>query len=278
MYIPIAGEYDFRMDVEAYIASGILELYVAGLLSDEENLEVFHNAKEYPKIQKEIESIEASILALSKTAGPKISGKKGFNDLKVRIGQRKDTTVVQLPKEKTNWAAYTGWAAAILLAAGLFWFYTESDKLQSEIEVVQKENEVLEQQIFEARNSLASSEELLNSIRDKNITVVPLGGQEVSPSSYAKVYWNQEEGKVLVDAQGLPEPPDGMVYQVWSLKLSPLTPTSLGLLEDFLADDNKIFALANPNESEAFGITLEPAGGSEAPTMEQLYTLGAVSS
>ncbi len=108
--------------------------------------------------------------------------------------------------------------------------------------------------------------------------VVPLGGQDASPGSYAKAYWNKTEEKVFIDAKGLPEPPDGFVYQVWSLKLSPLTPTSMGLLENFTTDENKVFALNNPNESEAFGITLEPAGGSESPTLEQLYTLGVVSS
>jgi anti-sigma-K factor RskA len=50
----------------------------------------------------------------------------------------------------------------------------------------------------------------------------------------------------------------------------------MGLLENFSEDENKIFALENPNQSQAFGITLEPAGGSETPTMEQLYTLGVV--
>ena len=69
-----------------------------------------------------------------------------------------------------------------------------------------------------------------------------------------------------------------MVYQVWSLTLDPLTPTSMGLLENFSEDENKIFALENPNQSQAFGITLEPEGGSESPTMEQLYTLGVVAS
>lgn len=265
------------MDIEAYIASGILELYVAGLLTEEENIDVYRYAKEYPEIQREIEAIEASILALTRTAAPQITRKKGFNDLKVRIGQRKDTTVVQLPREKTNWSAYIGWAAAILLGVGFYWFYTESDQLKSEIEIVREENEVLEQQIFEARNSLASTEQLLDAIRDKNINVIPLGGQEVSPDSYAKVYWNKDEQKVYIDALGLPDPPDGMVYQVWSLKLSPLTPTSIGLLDDFATDAEKIFSLANPNESEAFGITLEPDGGSALPTMEQLYTLGTVS-
>ncbi|MBT8186011.1 MAG: anti-sigma factor [Eudoraea sp.] len=264
------------MDVEAYISSGILELYVAGLLTEEENLEVYRYAQEYPRIKLEIEEIEASILALSKMASPKISRRKGFDDLKVRIGQRKDTTVVTLPKEKTNWSAYIGWAAAILFGAGLYYFYNESSELKTSLEVINEENVVLEQQIFEARNSAANSERLLNAIRDKDISIVPLTGQDAAPDSYAKVYWNKQEKKVLIDAMGLPEPPAGMVYQVWSLKLSPLTPTSLGLLEDFIADENKIFALDNANTSEAFGITLEPAGGSDSPTMEQLYTLGAV--
>lgn len=266
------------MDVEAYISSGILELYVAGALTEAENSEVHKNARENPKIMEEILAIESAILILTRATVPRYARRKDFDDLRVRIGQRKDTTIVRLPREKTNWAAYTGWAAAILLAVGLFWFFNESKELRTEIDMVNKEKDVLEQQIFDAKSSLANSTQLLESIRAKDISVIPLGGQEVAPTSYAKVYWNKNEQEVLVDAQGLPEPPPGMVYQVWSLKLSPLTPTSIGLLDDFISDDNKIFALANPNESEAFGITLEPEGGSDSPTMEQLYTLGAVTS
>lgn len=278
MYFPIEGKYNFGMDVEEYIATGILELYVAGLLTEEENMKVYHNSKEYPRIKLEIEEIESSILALSKTASPKISRRKGFDDLKVRIGQRKDTTVVQLPKEKTNWSAYTGWVATIIFGAGLFYFYNENSQLKNSLEIVGKENAVLEQQIFESRSSLETTKGLLSSIRNKNISVVPLIGQEVAPDSYARVYWNREDKKVFIDAMGLPEPPDGMVYQMWSLTLSPLTHSSLGLLEDFITDENKIFTLNNAKESEAFGITLEPEGGSESPTMEKLYTLGTVSS
>ncbi len=68
-----------------------------------------------------------------------------------------------------------------------------------------------------------------------------------------------------------------MVYQVWSLKLSPtLTPTSIGLLGDFNGNNEKLFAVSKTSDAEAFGITLEPAGGSKNPTMKQLYTLGKV--
>jgi hypothetical protein len=41
---------------------------------------------------------------------------------------------------------------------------------------------------------------------------------------FSKVYWNKETQVVYVDAVGLPEPPKGMVYQVWALKLNQLTP------------------------------------------------------
>ena len=265
------------MEVEKYIASGILELYVAGVLTEEENKEVYQYAREYPEIQEEIVAIEASILKLTQSVMPKLKQRKGFDDIKVRIGERKDTKVVQFPKEKTNWSTYTGWAAAVLLGVGLVWFYMQNAELKSDLNVVEGQKELLEQQIIEARGSLTSTTELLDNLRDKDITVIPLGGQEVSPTSYAKAYWNKEQDKLYIDAQGLPEPPDGMVYQVWSLKLNPLTPTSVGLLEDFASDENKVFALNNPNDSEAFGITLEPAGGSDAPNLEQLYTLGAVS-
>ena len=57
------------MNVNEYIASGILELYVAGVLSEKENLEVHRYAEKYPEINDEIVSIETAVIALAaKTA------------------------------------------------------------------------------------------------------------------------------------------------------------------------------------------------------------------
>lgn len=266
------------MDVKEYISSGILELYVAGILSAAENLEVHRNAQQYPEILKEIQAIEASILGLSKAAAPKRTSILSFNKVKERISRRKETKVVQLKESKTNWSAYMGWAASIIFAVGLYYVYNENTKLKSDLEFTYERNKVLEEEIFVARESFEKSQELFSTLRNKDISVIALAGQPVAPDSYAKAYWNKANNSIFIDAQGLPQPPDGMVYQVWSLKMNPLTPTSLGLLNDFINDENRIFALTNPNESEAFGITLEPAGGSESPNLEQLYTLGAIRS
>jgi anti-sigma-K factor RskA len=265
------------MDVKEYIASGKLELYVAGALSNEENLEVQHYAIQYPEIRKEIEAIERAILAVTEATSPKMP-LDGFARIKTRI----DDVIPFTPERPTNkgtpWGSYLGWAASVLLAVGLFWMYTENSELQSEIELTNKEKQSLENILSDTQEEITFKESLLEDIRDQNVTVIALGGQTVSPSSYAKAYWNKEESKVIIDAKGLPEPPEGFTYQVWSLKLDPLTPTSIGLLDDFASMDTKLFTLENANESEAFGITLEPEGGSETPTLEQLYTLGAVGS
>src|SRR5690606_18591465 len=103
------------------------------------------------------------------------------------------------------------------------------------------------------------------------------GNQAVAPEAFAKVYLNKKENIAYIDAKGLPAPPRGKVYQVWSLKMEPLTPTSVGLITEQNQLGEGIYKFVNFPDPEAFGITLEPEGGSETPTLSQLYILGAVS-
>ena len=260
------------MNTKEYIASGILELYIAGALSEKENEEVHAAIQKNPELLEEVESIEKAILQL--TAAAKKDNTYSFNAIADKLLVQ-EPKVIPISKPKTNWSLLSGWAAAVIFGSALIYTVIQNSNLKTQIAA---EKQQLEEQIDKASNSLAEAEKLIEIFRDKNIISVPLAGQKVSPTSYAKVYWDKKTNSIYLDAKGLPEPPKGKVYQVWSLKLSPLTPTSLGTLDTFTADANKIFTITNANESEAFGITLEPAGGSVSPNLEQLYTLGAVAS
>jgi anti-sigma-K factor RskA len=260
------------MDTNAYIETGILELYVAGQLSEKENQDVYGLLQQYPELLQEVLEIEAAVVKLTAAVSPHAIN---FDSFKTKLDNT-DTKVVDLKPKKPNWISYTGWAASILLAGGLLWTLNNKSQLEEQLQTVETEKNYLEIQIEDARTDLAATKNLLDAIRDKNILAVPLGGQGDYASTFAKVYWNKADNTIYLDAEGLPNAPEGKVWQVWSLTLNPLTPTSLGTIDDFNTDDNKIFTIANTNESQAFGITLEPAGGSESPTMEQLYTLGVV--
>ena len=261
------------METKEYIESGILELYVYGLLSETENEEVNTMAKNNPEIQAEIIAIEKAIVALSSSFSP-FHSVANYEKIKAKL-ELKHSGVIQLEPTK-NKSHYIGWAAAILLLVGIGYQYNQLDQTITQVANTEIEKTKLEKEFNVLKIKNTANETSLAVVRDTKNTVIALGGQAVAPESFAKVYWNQDTKLVYIDAAGLPEPPEGMVYQVWALKLSPLTPTSIGLLEDFDVNEQKLFAVNNANEAEAFGITLEPAGGSLSPTMEQLYTLGKV--
>ena len=262
------------MDTKQYIDTGILELYVYGLLSETENIDVTKLAYEHPEIQNEIISIEKAIVNLSTSFSPFLSA-ENFEKIKAKL-ELKHSKVREM-KPDNNRYQYIGWAAVLLLCMGLGYQYIQLSETKNLVAATEKQKTNLQEKVVNLNLKNQQTLTALTVVRDSRNTVITLGGQAISPKSSAKIYWNKQTEVVYVDASGLPEPPEGMVYQIWSLKLQPqLTPTSIGLLSEFSANDQKIFAVDKTSGAEAFGITLEPAGGSKSPTMEQLYTLGKV--
>ncbi|MBQ0908671.1 anti-sigma factor [Flavobacterium sp. F-328] len=261
------------METKEYIDSGILELYVYGLLTETESEEVAAKAKNNAEINSEIISIEKAIVALSSSFSP-FHSVANYEKIKEKL-ELKYAPVIQL-EPKRNKFQYLGWAASVALLVGVAYQYNELNQTSSIVAAAQEDKAKIEKEFNTLKIKNTAVESSLAVVRDIKNTVVSLGGQAVSPQSSAKVYWNQETEVVYIDAANLPEPPEGMVYQVWALKLNPLTPTSIGLLENFDKNDQKLFAVSSASGAEGFGITLEPAGGSLTPTMEQLYTLGKV--
>ncbi len=262
------------MTAKEYIESGDLELFVYGALTPEQNKNVHAAMRKYPEVKQEVEKIEATLKKLAENTSPPVSGNI-WNEIENKLFKTKIRTIGS--KHSTNWSAIFGWAASIVLIVGIFWLFNQNNALKNELLEVQNENQNLLEEIVSTEERLADTESLLNILRDRDIKIINLpGNAPVAPNAYAKVFYNENSNTIHLDARGLPEPPEGMVYQVWSLKMDPLTPTSIGLLDNFTKDENKVFLLEDIPVSEGFGITLEPAGGSETPTLEQLYTLGVI--
>ncbi|WP_136668346.1 anti-sigma factor domain-containing protein [Flavobacterium sp. H122] len=260
------------MNSKEYIESGILELYVYGLLDEKQNQEIYELSKTNKEVEEEILSIEKSISSLSTSFSPFLSSQnfeKIKNKLEIKHGNNFDTNYKSTTKTVAI-SRYIGWAAAAVFLVFIGYQYQQQAELK-------ENNKKLNEIVVSSKNENEKFLEYLDAITDNQTTIVSLAGQTAAPKASAKVYWNKKTQKVYIDASGLPEPPSGKEYQIWSLKLKPaLTPTSIGLLSDFTNNDIKIFEVNTTSDAEAFGITLEPKGGSKTPTMEQLYTLGAV--
>ncbi len=259
-------------DINTYRASGVLELFVTGNLSEAESAEVASAIEEHPELLQEVGKIEVALQHLARAAAPYTPNSFEKVIALIRGGGK----VIPLSRKSSPVAPYLGWAASALLLFGVGYFYVENETLEEQLTDVQMEKTLQEAKTLVVEEDLANTRSLLDVVRDRDLVKVPLGAQAIAPEAFAAIYWDKETNKVYADVSGLPEPPEGKVYQLWSLTLEPLTPTSIGVLDQYDSDSNQIFELPNPNESQAFGITLEPAGGSESPTLEQLYTLGVV--
>lgn len=256
------------------IESGTLELYVFGLLSENENVQVQETSQKYPEVKDEILAIERAVINLSYSISPRLSA-LNYNKIYNKL-IAKQQGVVQMESQRSI-ASYLGWAAAVILMFGIGFQYYKYNEVTEEVQQAKAERNQFEQMVATVEQEKTQTEQALAIVRDKGNITVALEGQEVAPDAFAKVYVNKEDNEIYVDIAGLPEPPAGKVYQVWALKLNPLTPSSIGVLDAATANANKgIYKVDTYEGAEAFGITLEPAGGSKSPTLEQLYTLGKV--
>ena len=261
------------MNSKEYIESGILELYVFGKLTDDEMAEVSQMATQHPEVKEEITAIERAVINLSYGIAPHLSA---ANFDKIRHQLLEKQKVIQM-QTRTPWTQYMGWAAAAVFVLGMGVQFYKLNESNSIIDNLAVERTKLQESVVDLELKNKESDEVLAVLRDNGSVSVALAGQQVNPNAFAKAYYNKTTKAVYIDASGLPEPPKGMVYQVWALQLEPvLIPTSIGLLDTYASSTTKVIKVANAEAPQAFGITLEPAGGSAGPTMEQLYTLGKV--
>lgn len=266
------------------ITPDTLELYVAGALPEEQMREITQLIKSSPEMKAEVERVEAAFMAYAALHAPGVSDKTKERIEDIGRSEQKTSPAVKKTdgKIKDIGAARNRWyvvAASILLLISLSFNisqYLQLKRANEDLLAFQFEREQYVQNYDALKAKYDLTQEQFRDIRRPGTQSIILSGTEAAPNAEAVAYWNPESQSVYVDAADLPAPPEGQVYQLWWLSsLDPLTPHDAGLLDRFVENEQKLFAPGKSiGQAVAFAITLEPAGGSESPTLEQLYVLG----
>ena len=284
------------MNLEQYIASGILEQYALGLLTEPEMRQVESMATQHPEVRAELDAIRESLVSYAaehqktppvdlkqrvlnavagkpvlprETAKPTAAATPRTDTAAPRRTATKPTTATN----KSGTGGLLGWGIAGLLALGLaalgfMWMNASNDRdrLQTELDA---QNAAL----ASTQSNCQTIESELNTVRAelnfwKNANSVPLTyirGRSKEP--LAIVYWNNEtESAQIKPTANLQDLPEGRVYQLWAAVGSDLI--SLGTFTD---DENTLQQAQYVANVEAFNVTVEPAGGSETPTLRTLF-------
>jgi len=154
-------------------------------------------------------------------------------------------------------------AVFILLIGSMILNYSYFNKYHK----AQDALEVAEKQLQQKEKSNEAMSRDLDVVTNKYAMPVVLNGTAHAPDALAKIFWMKNTGQVYIDPTNLPQVPDGMQYQLWGIVDG--KPVSGGMIETSKGTYH-IQKMKSFGKVDAFAITLEKAGGSPTPTMDQM--------
>ena len=283
------------MNLEQYISSGILEQYALGLLTDTEMQEVDAMVLQHPEVGRELELLQQTLTNYA--AEHTITPPAGLRErvIAAASGAPLPPRTVEDPTAarptaptrpaatraaartpgtpKTGAGSIAGWVAAgiMTLLAGVFaflWFSTGGDRevLAGQLETTQSELATLRTSCEEDRTALQQTQTELNFWQNaRSVPLTYIRTRNKAP--LAIIYWNDELNRGQIRAtNALRDLAPGQVYQLWADVDGALI--SLGTFTD---QEGSLQNLQYVEGVDAFNVTVEPEGGSEAPTLRTLF-------
>ncbi|MEJ7557526.1 MAG: anti-sigma factor [Pedobacter sp.] len=274
---------------KAYIESGMLELYVLGQLTAQEQTEVQAMASNYPEVKQEIGDIEIALerYAVENGIKPTVGLEKRIFD---QIGitetvPQHETKVIPLNAE--NQAKYQSKIRSLQLAlvacvaflvvsiAALYAVHSDLGTAKERIASLSADREKFSSTVNYMKQNNADLNKVIAIADDPSWKTIKLAGKK-DPNDNMVVYWNPKRKHVMVNTTKMVLPINDKAhqYQLWALVNG--KPVDLGVFD---VDPNAAQVLVDMKEiavAQAFAVTLELRGGSPTPTMEQMMAMGGV--
>lgn len=252
------------MNIKEYIASGIIEAYVMGLCSKEEELELESRRSVHPELNDAIILYETELE--KKMLQNQTLPSSSVDD---RILKTIDKfSIPALPVQKQSSTTALRWmriavAASIVLfvvSAGLnLTLYYKTSRLKKQVSELSSTNTLP-----------AADYEIMTN---PTITPVAMYGVGIHSICRCTMYWDKKTGKAYIMIHHLIRTTESQNYQLWAMVDG--KPVSVGIVNDEIR--GRFITMENvPANATAFSVTLEKAGGNLTPTMSQEYLHGSI--
>ena len=281
------------MNAQEYIDSGVLELYVLGTLSEEEEREVEKRAAEHPEIEAEIQAIQET-LAQYALANPKepprdlrarvLDAIDAENDETARdepaveggrpVAVEESRTVLPAlggPSRRGRYLLAASWILLGVSLAAAVVFGLNWRSAEQQVVSLQGENAELAREVASLRDQVGHARQAMAMLGNPGFRIALMKGTAHAPQSQAVVYWHPGSKEVHVAPHNLPAPQPDKQYQLWAIHGNKRV--DAGVL-GAAGNDAGIQRLKQVDSADAFAVTLEPAGGRPAPSLDQIYAVG----
>lgn len=266
-------------NIQSYIESGILELYVLGNVTPEEKLQVEEMMAAHQTVRAEVDEIERALeVYAGKNAIEPEADKRThiLNSLVTNLADdnnfsskaKEDAHIIALPRAN-NFYKYAFAASVTLLLGVSITLYNVYNKLQ------QSNNQLitLSQQNQQFAKTVSLKEQQISVFRDPAFKLLRLQGTEKTPDAGLTIAWNPKSKKVMIDMvdMKLPATDHNHQYQLWAMVNG--KPVDLGVFDKPAIDTTDMVEMKSVALAQAFAVTIERRGGSRNPTLGEMVVI-----
>lgn len=243
---------------------GQLELYALGALEGEERREVELHLASCATCTRALAEARGVLALMSLTAPPAVPSPNVKQQLLERL--RKESAAPQRqnvrPSPETRgivWWHRLGGPAAVALAALAVFLWVSNNRLSNEIDVLRKA-------AIEQKALLEHFRAVSQMVLSPDTVTVNLASARPDFAGSGRVLYNARRG-ALVYSGSVPPLAAGKAYELWVVPQAG-NPIPAGLLSVSPSGEGSVILPQIPAgvAYKAFAITLEPAGGTSAPT------------
>ena len=253
------------MDKTYILEQGYLELYVLGELDKDDTMQVEAALAQHPDLRKMRDTIEANFenLAFENAVKPRSNIKE---ELLKKLSEPQLKTLSENTKDNYFKPLSIAASIAALLLIGTVYLITQLSSTNKQLKLVEDQNQELNIQVDQLVKDIEKTQRLFSSINNPDTKKYVLLGNSLMPEAKVVSYVNDEEKTVLVNTTYLPKLEDSNDYQMWADVDGEMI--NMGVINT----EEPILALNYIENSESLNITIEPAGGSDHPTVSNLIT------
>lgn len=250
-----------------------LALYAVGALEAGSCAQLEQHLKQCPACLRELEAMrgDAALLALA-VSGP-APPQRSRQRLLAAIAAGKEKQPESLPglAVRRPWRSFAPMFASLLLAIFAILLLRENMSLKLA-------NDQLKRQVSDAENENQKAREIVALITAKDAMHISLVSTGSPPAPHVRTIYQPSTGRLMLMASNLNPLPAHMTYQLWLIpkKGAPMPagtfkPDAHGMAV-MMPDNPEVPAWT---EFKEFAVTMEPEGGSAAPTSAPLLSSGA---
>ncbi|GAA4976945.1 anti-sigma factor [Algibacter aquimarinus] len=253
------------MDKAYIIEHGILELYLLGELTPEEQIQVERVLNVDADLKNEFDFLETNFekMAFENAINPP----KEVKEILLQKIKKNQPKIIPLERNKTyKTFLYLASGIAACLLIGSIWMFTKLDEANTQIQIVEEQNQLLLEDIKALTSNLEYASKYLSIVNSPDTEQYILKGNALAPEAKVVSYVNHKSKSVIINTAQLPKLDAEHDYQMWA--------DVDGVMIDMgvINKEDNLLAMNYIDDAESLNITIEPAGGNDHPTVSKLIT------